>query len=96
MLAADEKRLRWLGMDMRARAGGGARLAVVLTYLGYVIEILHCADLPAGGLLTPTAGSFVFFRRRWCFWVYFGRAVWLSRCTAGRSLRCGLKNLGDG
>jgi hypothetical protein len=50
----DGRSLRWMGMDMRAR--WRRRMAVVLTYLGYLIGVSYCSDLPARGLLTPTTG----------------------------------------
>ena len=44
---------RW--QDMRARWRKDA-WAVVMTYLGYLVGVAYCADLPASGLLTPTTG----------------------------------------
>jgi uncharacterized membrane protein YecN with MAPEG domain len=41
-------------MDMRAR--WRRRTAVVLTYLGYLVGVVACYQIPAMGVLTPISG----------------------------------------
>jgi|SRR5579871_4007669 len=57
MLSLDEKKLRWLGMDMRPR--WRRRVTVVLTYAFYAQGISWCEAWKGYGWMTPVKAMWV-------------------------------------